>query len=90
MVPFVTARPASACPRDSMNAFELLPSATKRRFRFSEMNNSKELMESRAQALVGVAVQEQRQLKGVRASIRCKQCEHSVSAAYTEASIMVW
>ena len=56
MEPFVTARPATACTRDFMNAFELLPSAAKRRFRFSDGNNSKAFMESREQALVGVAV----------------------------------
>ena len=39
-----------------MNAFELLPSAAKRRFRFSDGNNSKAFIKPRDQALVGLAV----------------------------------
>ena len=74
--PFVTARPTSAWSRGFMNAFELLPSAAKRRFRFSDGNNSKAFIKSRAPALVGEAV-----TNGVR--------RNAVSALYAVVCVAV-
>ena len=55
MAPFVTARPTSACSRDSMNAFELLPSEKRKRRFAADLNNSKAFMKSRVQAVAGLA-----------------------------------
>merc|ERR1711989_44478 len=74
--PFVTARPTKHWSRGFMNAFELLPSAAKRRFRFSDGNNSKAFIKPRDQCFVGLAVTNGVRLKGGRASIRCSLCEH--------------